>query len=328
MATSRTPPTTKPIAVPASARSAVAPVDAAFVRSTESVPSTTQKPCWTLPTSATATAAASATAPRRLLMNQTERTLACVWAAASDARHAAGGPHGRGRSRVPPPAPGLQPRRVDHSRRDQGLGGDREHRDRDRVGVEGECAPSPGNHRECSAADRSRLQLRPGSARAGPRPDARPRPRAETRRRAAPRRWLEIRRRAPEDASVRSARSRIASALSAAHHSSSSTQLARAWSAAARPVGRYGVAVKRASRSCFKASVAARCSSPAVPLSAASSWSARAAATFEAARRSASSSSRGESTSTAAVPATEASHHPASRSGTMAIVPNEAAGRT
>ena len=79
--TTSAPPITNPSAVPASARIAVAPVAAAFVRRTESVPSTTQKPCWTLLTSATATATASATAPRMLLTNQTERRLAWVCAA-------------------------------------------------------------------------------------------------------------------------------------------------------------------------------------------------------------------------------------------------------
>ena len=67
---------TSPIAVPINARSAVDPVEAAVVRSTERVPNTTQKPCWTSARSATATAAASATAPRRLLTNQAERRLA------------------------------------------------------------------------------------------------------------------------------------------------------------------------------------------------------------------------------------------------------------
>ena len=76
IATSSAPPTTNPIAVPTSARSAVAPVATAFVRSTDNVPSTTQKPCWTLRQSATATAAAIASAPRRLLIIHTERTLA------------------------------------------------------------------------------------------------------------------------------------------------------------------------------------------------------------------------------------------------------------
>ena len=70
-------PTTKPTTVPARARHAVAPVEAALVRSTESVPSTTQNPCCTPDRSATATAAASATAPRSELRNQTERNVAC-----------------------------------------------------------------------------------------------------------------------------------------------------------------------------------------------------------------------------------------------------------
>ena len=81
IASTSAPPSKNPIAVPAIARSAVAPVADAFVRRTDSVPSTTQKPCWTVVTSATATATASATAPRRLLTNQTERKLAWVWAA-------------------------------------------------------------------------------------------------------------------------------------------------------------------------------------------------------------------------------------------------------
>ena len=67
-----------PTTVPASARHAVAPVDAALVRSTDSVPSTTQNPCCTPERSATATAAASASAPRKLLRNHTERRLACL----------------------------------------------------------------------------------------------------------------------------------------------------------------------------------------------------------------------------------------------------------
>jgi hypothetical protein len=71
-------PTTKPITVPPSARSAVDSVEAAFVRSTDRVPSTTQNPCWTPDTSATRTAAARASDPRRLFRNQTERKLACL----------------------------------------------------------------------------------------------------------------------------------------------------------------------------------------------------------------------------------------------------------
>ena len=83
MATSRAPPITNPTAVPVSARSAVEPVEAALVRSTDRVPSTTQNPCWTPERSATVTATAIASAPRRLLMNHTERRLA--WRAATPA---------------------------------------------------------------------------------------------------------------------------------------------------------------------------------------------------------------------------------------------------
>ena len=73
----RAAPMKNPTVVPMSALSAVAPVEAAFVRSTDIAPSTTQKPCCTLVRSATPTAAARATAPRALLTNQTERRLAC-----------------------------------------------------------------------------------------------------------------------------------------------------------------------------------------------------------------------------------------------------------
>src|SRR5207342_1974288 len=70
-------PTANPAAVPSRARMAVDPVAAALVRSTDKVPSTTQKPCCTLLRSATATATARATAPRTLLRNHTERMLVC-----------------------------------------------------------------------------------------------------------------------------------------------------------------------------------------------------------------------------------------------------------
>src|SRR5712691_950115 len=69
-------PITKPTAVPATARSAVEPVAAALVRSTDKVPSTTQNPCSTLVSRATATAPARAAAPRALLRNQTDRLVA------------------------------------------------------------------------------------------------------------------------------------------------------------------------------------------------------------------------------------------------------------
>src|SRR6516164_8435693 len=58
IASSSSAPATKPTAVPSSARIAVDPVDAAVVRSTDSVPSATQNPCCTPLTEATATAAA------------------------------------------------------------------------------------------------------------------------------------------------------------------------------------------------------------------------------------------------------------------------------
>ena len=76
IASSSTAPATKPTAVPSSARIAVDPVDAAVVRSTDSVPSATQKPCCTPLSEATATATAMATEPRALLRNQTDRRLA------------------------------------------------------------------------------------------------------------------------------------------------------------------------------------------------------------------------------------------------------------
>src|ERR1022692_3860734 len=65
-------PTTKPTAVPPTARRAVAPVPSAFDLSTDSVPRTTQKPCSTSVTSTTATAKASPAAPRTALRNQTD----------------------------------------------------------------------------------------------------------------------------------------------------------------------------------------------------------------------------------------------------------------
>ena len=67
----------EPTTVPPRARSAVAPVAAALVRSTEIVPSTTEKPCCTLVTSATATATATASVARALFRNQTDRKEAC-----------------------------------------------------------------------------------------------------------------------------------------------------------------------------------------------------------------------------------------------------------
>ena len=64
------------------------------------------------------------------------------------------------------------------------------------------------------------------------------------------------------------------------------------------------------------------------PFSAASISCASAPAIRETAARSASPSGRGDSNRTAAVPATDASHQPARRSGIIATVPGEAAGST
>src|ERR1700693_2650333 len=67
--TMMTEPTTTPRAVPPTARTTVAPVPSALERSTDRVPRTTQKPCWTSMTSITATARASPMAPRTLVRN-------------------------------------------------------------------------------------------------------------------------------------------------------------------------------------------------------------------------------------------------------------------
>ena len=102
IATTRAPPITNPTAVPARARRAVAPVADAFVRRTDSVPSTTQKPCWTVVRSATRDRHRERPAPRMLLTNQTERKLAWVWAAAATLEHSLHRPRPGGPPRVPP----------------------------------------------------------------------------------------------------------------------------------------------------------------------------------------------------------------------------------
>ena len=114
------------------------------------MPSTTQKPCWTVVTSAIVTATAIATAPRMLLTNQTDRTLA--WAYAVEAtldtrltvRAAAV------RSGVPALPPGLEPFRVGEPARDQRLVRGRQDGDGDAVGVERDlrdCAEVIGSRR-------------------------------------------------------------------------------------------------------------------------------------------------------------------------------------
>src|SRR5690349_24361898 len=57
-------------------------------------------------------------------------------------------------------------------------------------------------------------------------------------------------------------------------------------------------------------------------------WVARVVAAEAVVARSLSPGGRGDSSSTATVPATEASHHPASREGIMSTVPGVAAGST
>ena len=64
---------TMPTAVPASALITDRPVPSALERSTDRVPSTTQKECWRPVFWAMNTAMASPTAPRTLLRNQIDR---------------------------------------------------------------------------------------------------------------------------------------------------------------------------------------------------------------------------------------------------------------
>ena len=104
--------------------------------------------------------------------------------------------------------------------------------------------------------------------------------------------------------------------------------LARASSGALAPVGRYGVAVKASSSACLASIALARASCTGTPLSAQSITVASESATRAAAGLNRSPPAGGERTITAAVPATEASHHPSRRSGIMPSVPAEAAGST
>src|SRR5690348_90577 len=113
----------------------------------------------------------------------------------------------------------------------------------------------------------------------------------------------------------------VASATSTVHHSRYCTTLAMAWSAVASPVGRYGV-LANALRSSFLASWLVLWSAGvATPRAAAASNAASARAEPAAAARSRSPGDGGESTSTATVATAEASHQPASRSGSMLTVP-------
>ena len=70
------------------------PVPSAFDRSTDSVPSTTQKPCCSPVRCAMKTAIASPAAPRTLFWNHTDPKVACSTASCSVASIAASGGDG------------------------------------------------------------------------------------------------------------------------------------------------------------------------------------------------------------------------------------------
>src|SRR5262249_26770155 len=91
--------------VPATARSAVAPVPRALDRSTDRVPSATQNACETPVILATATATARAAAPRKELRSQTERTVKWVADRCHSAWASAVNPEGRQPRPPRPPAP-------------------------------------------------------------------------------------------------------------------------------------------------------------------------------------------------------------------------------
>ena len=118
------------------------------------------------------------------------------------------------------------------------------------------------------------------------------------------------------------------SAIIDVHHWSSSTEPASASSAAARPTGLYGAASHRASSSCLAPSAASRCWSVAFPSSAASSSSASTAASADAALRTSSRRRARRGEQHGGRPGCGASNQPARRSGTIDIVPGEAAGST
>src|SRR5215472_11397413 len=104
--------------------------------------------------------------------------------------------------------------------------------------------------------------------------------------------------------------------------------LASAWSAAASPIGRYGVATNMFIRSCLATATRFRSSAVAVPDPAASSSAARSAASRAASQRSRSPGDREYSSSTAAVLTADASHQPARREGSVPTPPADATGST
>ena len=117
-----------------------------------------------------------------------------------------------------------------------------------------------------------------------------------------------------------------ASLTSEVPHSSSWTRLDSAWSAVARPVGRNGAAVN-AVRS-FSLAARTICGWVVSPFEAALTRLASSPASSAAAARSRSPGPRGDSSRTAAVPTTEASHQPSSRLGMVPAPPAEATGST
>jgi len=120
----------------------------------------------------------------------------------------------------------------------------------------------------------------------------------------------------------------MASPTSDADHSSSCTTLAMAWSAVASPVGRYGVAANVSISARLVVRVASRSAGVAWPWTAARRWWLSAAAAATALARSRSPGLLGDSSSTAAVPTTEASHQPSSREPMVPAPPAEATGST
>ena len=111
-----------------------------------------------------------------------------------------------------------------------------------------------------------------------------------------------------------------------APHWSSCTRLDRAWSAVASPDGRYGAA-RNTVRS-FSLAACMDSGSVITPSAAALRRLASSAARSAIAARSRSPGGRGDSSSTAIVPAAEASHQPASWLGIIDASPAETTGST
>ena len=117
-----------------------------------------------------------------------------------------------------------------------------------------------------------------------------------------------------------------ASPTCVAPHSSSCTRLDSAWSAVASPVGRYGAALNAVRSRSLAAIIASGL--VASPAAAARTLPASSPASWAAAARSWLPGARGESRSTAIVPAAEASHQPSSLLAIMLASPADATGST